>query len=300
MNYSSGLDTSVVRLIEEAAEELSRFDLLVGIAPPAVSLALEAQVVAQLAAPTPEATRRWRDALVAARVDLLHAAAADPALDAWQARVDDEERRVRGGLTLSAARVAPLLAADADLAALDEALRPGQAPRPTLWRAVQALAAAGASTPMAELLPALLCCAAGMTDRVRLLPFTGLSTEARAEGLRAWRDGDATPLARAALAVLASQSRHGWLALKLLREAMAAEDDQLDALGRAAITARRALALLRESLATSMPDLATRLDCSRPAAGAALERLVEVGLAVEITGRARDRVFVHAGAWGLE
>ena len=30
-----------------------------------------------------------------------------------------------------------------------------------------------------------------------------------------------------------------------------------------------------------------------------LQRLVDLGVAEEITGRARDRVFVYAGAWGL-
>jgi Fic family protein len=43
-----------------------------------------------------------------------------------------------------------------------------------------------------------------------------------------------------------------------------------------------------------MPILAEALDLSRPAAAAALDRLVELGVARELTGRARDRVFAWA------
>jgi DNA-binding MarR family transcriptional regulator len=87
--------------------------------------------------------------------------------------------------------------------------------------------------------------------------------------------------------------------LRLLLDAQADEDEHLAQVGRAAVTGRRALAVLRDALATSVPDLSERLSLSRPAAGAALERLVELGLAEEVTGRARDRVFVYAAAWGL-
>jgi biotin operon repressor len=48
-----------------------------------------------------------------------------------------------------------------------------------------------------------------------------------------------------------------------------------------------------------MPMLSEQLECSRPAAGDALERLVEVGLAVEITGRQRDRVYACAHGFGI-
>ena len=73
-------------------------------------------------------------------------------------------------------------------------------------------------------------------------------------------------------------------------------DASLDALGRGAITARTALAFLHMEFATSVPALSARLELSRPAVGDALERLVSLGLAVEVTGRARDRVFALAGA----
>jgi DNA-binding Lrp family transcriptional regulator len=67
-------------------------------------------------------------------------------------------------------------------------------------------------------------------------------------------------------------------------------------LGRAAITARSALALLRRRFVTTIPALADDLGLSRPAANDAVERLVALGLAREVTGRARDRVFAYGAA----
>ena len=54
--------------------------------------------------------------------------------------------------------------------------------------------------------------------------------------------------------------------------------------------------VLRDELATSIPALATRLDCSRPAASDAVDRLVAAELATEVTDRARDRVFALTAA----
>jgi ribosomal protein S25 len=73
-------------------------------------------------------------------------------------------------------------------------------------------------------------------------------------------------------------------------------DARLDALGRAAITARATVEVLRESFAITMPTLADRLEVSRPAAADALERLVALGVASEVTGRRRDRVYAYEAA----
>jgi hypothetical protein len=77
---------------------------------------------------------------------------------------------------------------------------------------------------------------------------------------------------------------------------MPEEYARLDALGRAAITARRVLQRLRDQLAVSVPALAEALGASRPAASDALDRLVGMEIAVEVTGRARDRVFALRSA----
>jgi ribosomal protein S25 len=54
--------------------------------------------------------------------------------------------------------------------------------------------------------------------------------------------------------------------------------------------------VLRESFAITMPTLADRLSVSRPAAADALERLVALGVAAEVTGRRRDRVYAYEAA----
>lgn len=149
---------------------------------------------------------------------------------------------------------------------------------------------------MAQLVPALLLCSAGLTDQLCLLPFDGVEHGARSTALHAWRDGDPEPLTALLLDECARAARQRRLALRRDLKALEHDEAALAPLGRAAITARRALAVLRESLATSVPQLSPHIECSRPAAGDALERLVEVGLAVEITGRQRDRVFACARA----
>ena len=48
-----------------------------------------------------------------------------------------------------------------------------------------------------------------------------------------------------------------------------------------------------------MPSLSDDLELSRPAAADALERLVDAGLATEITGRRRDRVYAYDAALAI-
>jgi hypothetical protein len=297
MHLSHHYGESVVRLHESAAEEIGRLDALVSVAPPSVALTLRAAVVADLAAEVAadhrpaQATRALRASLVAAAVDVVHAAALDPALDAWATRVDDGERRARSG--------APLALPDVPVpAAVHDALRPAGAPRPLLTRALHALAWAP-DPATGDLLAGLVLVAGGQMDRLRMLLAPHVAGTERAAAAAAWRAGDAEPLARLVLPSAAAEARHLRLQLKLLLEAQRAEDEHLASIGRPAVTGRRVLALLRTTLATSVPDLSERLSLSRPAAGAALERLVALGLAEEITGRGRDRVFVYAGAWAL-
>jgi biotin operon repressor len=242
-------------------------------------------------------------AIIAAGVDAVHVEACPPHLLQLQELVDAEERRARSGAPLTVARV---LAHDAsvrgaavmDLSALEEVLRPGGQPRPVLMRAVAASAACGEGV-LAELVPALLLCSTGLTDQLRSLPFAGADAALREEALTAWQSGDEEPFAAHMLSECAQVARERRMAIRRALSAMRDDESHLAPLGRAAITARRALSVLREGLATSMPTLSEQLECSRPAAGDALERLVEVGLAVEITGRQRDRVYACAHAYGV-
>lgn len=314
MTYHYDSDAHSARLIEECAEEIGRLESLLAVCPGSVPMMLQSWAVAALASPDAQATRVNGAALVSASVEPVHAAAPDDGLRAIQERVEAGERRARSGVPLTVP--AELALPHESRARLQDALRPGGQPRSALLRAVcvaaeldsagidvaelEAVAtdAAASARREAELLAALLLVSAGSTDRLRFLPFAEFLA-GRSEAADAWRSGETQPYVIGALSALAPSARRLRVQLRLLLDARAAEDAHLDSIGRAAVTARRALQVLRDSLATSMPDLAQRLDCSRPAAGAALDRLVELGLAEEITGRGRDRVYVWAGAWGL-
>lgn len=281
---------AAIRLVEQAADELARLDTAVLQAPSAFSLAFQIDVVA----PREENTLIPALALVAAYRDPVHADALDPVLKARSDFLVGEEQRVRGGAPLSAARFRDAGFAVRDSAALDAALRPGGQARSVLLRAVAAATTLESSTDR-SVVAALLLCGAGVTDRLRLLPFVGVGVGAE-DALTAWSEGDTAPWTTSALTELARAARARRLTLA---DALAAMPDQvvaLDALGRASLTARRALDVLREELAVTVPSLAAQLECSRPAASGALDRLVGAGLVAEITGRARDRVFALSAA----
>jgi Fic family protein len=69
-----------------------------------------------------------------------------------------------------------------------------------------------------------------------------------------------------------------------------------EALGRAAYSALDILGLLRSDMMITIPDAARALGQTPPTAGAAVMRLVELGIAREVTGRSRSRAFVYAAA----
>ena len=301
MSFES-VPATLVRLVESASDELARLDALCAVAPAAGAAHLRLAALAQLADPS-EGTPVAHASLAAAAVDPAHASFSPPPPSCahWIQIADTEERRARSGAPLTAARVLTWLPGVGlpSLAALDDVLRPGGAPRAVLLRAVAAAAIVRTQLEErapAELLPALMLCAAGHTDRIRLLPFAELDADARDEALAAWDGGETTPFAQLALAECARAARAERQAITAALAGLPAEDARLDALGRAAITARRALALLRQTVGATVPSLATALACSRPAASDALDRLVELQLAHEITGRGRDRVFVWRAA----
>jgi DNA-binding MarR family transcriptional regulator len=101
------------------------------------------------------------------------------------------------------------------------------------------------------------------------------------------------------LATVARRAREARRAVESALRGLPQEDVRLDGLGRAAISARRALAHLRAHAVTTMPLLAEELQLSRPAASDALERLVTAGLVRELTGRARDRVYAYEAACAI-
>jgi DNA-binding MarR family transcriptional regulator len=298
--------SQAVRLIEEAADELGRLDAVCGLAPNSVESALRLIAIAGLTEPT----RSGFFALVAADADPLHDAALPARCLAWRDQLAAEERRVRGGALLTAARFASvergLDAADLrdhrddrDLRErLETIWREAGASRSVLERALDS-AAWSPDAAVAEASAALLLCAGGRTDRVRLLPFADVTGTTRADAIAAHRAGDTESWAAHGLRSLAARARRTRLAAASVLAAPEREERALAALGRAAITARAALVLLRRRLASTGPALAEDLGISRPAASDALERLVAAGLAREVTGRARDRVFAYEAACAM-
>ncbi|MHB1297023.1 MAG: hypothetical protein ACYC0B_00725 [Gemmatimonadaceae bacterium] len=321
--------SSIGRIHEEAADELARLDVISSVAPPAFAAALRLSAIADLdglgaAAPTGPTTAngattdKGTRALVAA-FGSVPLEQSHPRLAAWQRFVEDEERRARGGLHLTRSTLGRAPTAHggevragatqaggevaragetADLAlvsALDAALRTSLPRASALDRAL-AVSSAIPDRAISEAAAGLILCAEGRTDRLRLLPFVMVPEPERAVAIIEWNDGNDAPWSMLALGALASSARVRREALERAVTGVPAEDELLDSLGRAAITARRALAVLRDDLAVTMPGLATALGLSRPAAGNALDRLAAIGLATEVSGRQRDRVFAYPAA----
>lgn len=320
---------------EEATDELARLDECCSTAPPSIPRALWLRAVAELSSPDPLDLAP----LVAADGDVFHEASLPAVVLGWRTLLAAEERRTRGGAFLSATRLepfAPTLASYAERGRLEAVWRESGRSRPVLIRALDssawfpsgadgaeaslpdrraaraAIASADAGSapdavatgpgPVAgpdEAIAALLLCAGGRTDRVRVLPFVNVAPDVRRDAIRAWRDGDEAPWARAALGATAHRARLLREAVRRATDAIAGEEEVVAAMGRAGITARRALATVRTLLAVSMPVLAEELGLSRPAAAAALERLEEAGLIREVTGRSRDRVHAYGAAMSV-
>lgn len=252
---------------EVAADQLARLDTAAALAPNAIALALRAAALAELT----QATRSRLAALVAAEADTLLDRALDPATITLRDGFDAGERQARSA-----------------------GARPRDDGSP-LERALDC-AARAASPAHGELDAALQLCRDGRTGRVRLLPFAGIAEDRRAAAVAAWREGDTGPWRALGLTALADRASRLRRVLLRFLEQYGPDEARLDQLGRAAINARRVVGLLRHDLAGSMPWVAERLELSRPAASDALERLVASGLVVELTGRARDRVYAYRAA----
>lgn len=285
-------------LLEDAADELGRIEVLAATGCPALGAALRLAAVRELTRIGDRERALPLDVVLAAAADPLHDAALPAAALQWRVLLETEERRVRGGAPLTSQRfavVAPTLATYTDRARLEATWRETGRGRAVIARALEAAAWAPARD-VAEAGAALVLCAGGRTDRVRFLPF-GDVPDADAEAARsAWREGDEGPWTVLGLAALAQRARAVRRALDVAWRRRDTDDAALDALGRAAITARRALGHFEAELVTTMPRLADALGTSRPAAADALERLVAAGIAREVTGRARDRVYAYEAA----
>ena len=73
------------------------------------------------------------------------------------------------------------------------------------------------------------------------------------------------------------------------------DQERIQETGRAAGSALRVQQVLKERPITSISQVCDRAGLSFPAASSAIQRLVELGIAREITGRPRNRVYAYEG-----
>jgi hypothetical protein len=98
------------------------------------------------------------------------------------------------------------------------------------------------------------------------------------------------------LAALAREARAGERGLAAARELGDADEKRVrDSLGRAAYSALDVLALMREKIVITVPETARTLGLTPPTAGAAVARLADLGIAREVTGKARSRAYAYEG-----
>ena len=99
-----------------------------------------------------------------------------------------------------------------------------------------------------------------------------------------------------ALHALAAEARTVRRRVDLYGHACQQAVNACDTLGRGGPSAAALVHLLADRPALTVAEASEALDLSAPTAGAAVERLLGLGLLREITGRGRDRVFVYTPA----
>jgi hypothetical protein len=176
--------------------------------------------------------------------------------------------------------------------AMDELLRDAhERTPPVLKAALAALAlhdAAGgdAGMPKAAQLVALavtlvLCVGGAITDAWLTLPDVNAGAE---------------PSLRETFANLAREARAAQRGLLAAQELVASDEERVRAaLGRAAYSALDVLELLHQKIVVTIPEAARALGQTPPTTGAAVTRLMELGIAREVTGKARSRAFAYEG-----
>ena len=212
----------------------------------------------------------------------------DSGVATFAAALREGAARARGGALPSLASLHELLrrspVAGLDHA-IDELLRDAHERTPPVLKAALAAQAlrmrtdgessAGAEHLVGLAVPLLLCVGGATTDAWITLPRTA-------------------PSLRETFAALAREARAAERGLAAARDLCAADDARVrDALGRAAYSALDVLALLRRDVVITIPETARALGLTPPTAGAAVTRLVELGIAREVTGKARLRAFAY-------
>lgn len=213
-------------------------------------------------------------------------APATPAHDFARA-LRDGSARARGGAapSLEALHGLLMLPAPAEpVGPVNELLRDSHQRVPAVLKA--ALVAQVLEGRIAQLAVPLILCAGGVaSDAWTTLPP------------RSVRGGTSeTSSLQETFSALAREARSSERALGSAHERCAADEKRVrNALGRAAYSALDVLALLRREIVITVPETARTLGVSQPTAGSAVERLVKLGIAREVTGKARLRAFAYEG-----
>ncbi|QSV46991.1 Fic family protein [Geobacter benzoatilyticus] len=107
------------------------------------------------------------------------------------------------------------------------------------------------------------------------------------------RDGDWEGWIKYYLQGVYEISKQATDAAKAIMDLIAADRQKVAGLGKAAPTALALLELLYRRPYVTIPYVARELDISSPAAGKAVNNLVTLGILTEVSGKKRDRVFLH-------
>jgi hypothetical protein len=199
--------------------------------------------------------------------------------------------RARGGALPSVASLHELLGLPAprwSASPIDELLRDAHERTPPVLKA--ALAAVAIRSAATETDEADVACLAALAVTL-VLCVGGATTDA-------WITLAPAPheTLRDILASLAREARAAERGLADAQQLFEADEQRVrESLGRAAYSALDVLELLREQIVVTVPDAARSLDQTPPTAGAAVARLVELGIAREVTGKARSRAFAYEG-----
>lgn len=279
--YATGFDMLLAR-VEEASASIARADAAVRFAPDGVGGLAKLRVVV---APSGAGVEGM---IALLRGEGERAAGLAGVRDAF----DQSMRRARGGIVPTIATLSSALneaPPHDDAKAIDQLLRGADDPMGPLLRAIIAAGAlrrSGASLDMASLASTWLLCVNGAVS-------DGWFTAVQAVALPTASDINDWLLA--ALTAYAREARALESAATAGSELIHRDEARVrESLGRASYSALDVLALLRRDGAINVPDAAVALGISTPTAGAAVERLTELGIAREITARARSRVFVYA------
>jgi hypothetical protein len=234
----------------------------------------------------------------------------DPQLLAYQSALRAGAARARGGVLPTVALLYELLHLPAPEPSpeLDTLLRDAQDRTPPVLKA--ALAAQAFDRPITPAAPGdeslaaqlaslavtlTLCVGGAITDAWLALPPPSKRRPVRPATDDAGRDPAGAQLG-GTFAALAREARAAERALSTARELAARDELRVrDALGRAAYSALEVLALMRNDVVLTVTHAARTLAMTPPTAGAAVARLVELGIAREVTGKARSREFAYHG-----